>query len=115
MVVCARRLESFEMARAAHLIELNKRAKEAALAKKERDLARRRGAAIRELYWTKADREQEEERLRAEIDQWIAEGRVTVCPGFGRKEGGGEKETADVSFLVDRWVITDQVGGAEAA
>ena len=40
---------------------------------------------------------------------------MTVCPGFGRKEGGGEKETADVSFLVDRWVITDQVGGAEAA
>ncbi len=103
------------MARAAHLIELNRRTKEAALAKKDRDMARRRGAAIRELYWSDEEIAAEEELLRAEIDQWIAEGRVTVLPGFGRKEGGGEKETADVSFLVDRWVITDQVGGAEAA
>lgn len=103
------------MARAPHLVELNRRTKEAALQKKERDMARRRALAVRELYWTKADREQEEEFLRAEIDQWIAEGRVTVCPGFGRKEGGGEKESADVSFLVGRWVITNQIGGAEAA
>ncbi|MFN3576482.1 MAG: hypothetical protein ACK4TJ_05825 [Tabrizicola sp.] len=97
------------MARAAHLIELNKRTKEAALAKKERDLARRRALAVRELYWTKADREQEEELLRAEIDQWIAEGRVTVCPPFGLKGDRADlKAAADVAHVMKNWVITDE-------
>lgn len=101
------------MARAAHLIELNKRTKEAALQKKDRDMARRRGAAIRELYWTKADWEQEEELLRAEIDRRIAEGRVTVCPAFGLKGDRSDlKSASDVAHVMKNWVITDESDAA---
>lgn len=97
------------MARALHLIELNKRTKEAALAKKERDMARRRGAAIRELYWSDEEIAAENERLRAEIDQWIAEGRVTVCPAFGLKGDRADlKSAADVAHVMKNWVITDE-------
>lgn len=104
------------MARAqpAPLAAANAAKRAAADARRDRDVARRVGLMRRDL-WSDEEIAAEEERLRAEIDQWIAEGRVTVLPGFGRKEGGGEKAAADVSYLVDRWVITDQVGGAEAA
>jgi hypothetical protein len=100
------------MARAAHLVDLNRRTKEAALAKKERDLARRRGAAIRELYWSDEEIAAEEQLLRAEIDRRIAAGYVTICPPFGLKGDRADlKAAADVAHVMKNWVITDD-GGA---
>lgn len=100
------------MRRAPHLVELNRRTKEAALQKKERDMARRRGAVIRELYWTDEEIAAEEELLRAEIDRRIAAGEVTICPSFTLKGDRADlKAAADVAYAMKNWIITDD-GGA---
>lgn len=101
------------MARAAHLIELNKRTKEAALQKKNRDLARRRALAVRELYWSDEEIAAEEELLRAEIDRRITAGEVTVCPPFGLKGDRSDlKSASDVAHVMQNWVITDESDAA---
>jgi hypothetical protein len=99
------------MARA-HLVDLNRRKKEAALEKKERDMARRRALAVRDLYWSDEAIAAEEECLRAEIDRRIAAGEVTVCPPFGLKGDRSElKAAADVAHAMKNWIITDGGGG----